>query len=85
MFFNVCLHLRSFLLCADWWKSDSSLDREPATGELELEFKFQRGSFKLSFLFLTSESLLAGLVGRGKHVLNGTYQEGELYRLCGGM
>ena len=28
-FFNVCLHLRSFPLCADWWKSDSSVDGEP--------------------------------------------------------
>ena len=29
MFFNVCLHSRSFLLCADWQKSDSSVDAEP--------------------------------------------------------
>ena len=28
MFFNVCLHLRSFLHCTDWQKSDSSLDKE---------------------------------------------------------
>ena len=27
--FNVCLHLRSFPLRADWQKSDSSVDREP--------------------------------------------------------
>ena len=29
MFFNVCLHSRSFLLRADWQKSDSSVDGEP--------------------------------------------------------
>ena len=29
MFFNVCLHSCSFLLCADWRKSDSSADGEP--------------------------------------------------------
>ena len=27
--FNVCLHLRSFPLCADWRKSNSSVDGEP--------------------------------------------------------
>ena len=29
MFFNVCLHSRSFLLCADWQKFDSLVDEEP--------------------------------------------------------
>ena len=29
MFFNVCLHSRSFPLGADWWKSDTSVDGEP--------------------------------------------------------
>ena len=29
VFFNVCLHLRSFPLCADWRKSNSSVDGEP--------------------------------------------------------
>ena len=29
MFFNVCLHLRSFPLLADWRKSDRSVDGEP--------------------------------------------------------
>ena len=29
VFFNVCLHSRSFPLCADWRKSDSSVDGEP--------------------------------------------------------
>ena len=29
VFFNVCLHSRSFLLRADWRKSDRSVDREP--------------------------------------------------------
>ena len=50
VFFNVCLHSCWFLLCADWWKSDS-LSQCGATGELEAEFKFQRHSCKLSFLF----------------------------------
>ena len=61
--FIVCLHLCSFLLRADWWKSDNSVDGE--TRELEVEFKFQRCSCKLSFLFLPHcqsalESLLSG-------------------------
>ena len=48
---------------ADWRKSDSSVDVEPR--ELEVEFKFQRRSCKLSFLFpprrqSAPESLLAG-------------------------
>ena len=29
MFFSVCLHSRSFLLCANWQKSDSSVKVEP--------------------------------------------------------
>ena len=29
IFFNVCLHSCSFPLCADWQKSDSSVDGEP--------------------------------------------------------
>ena len=29
VFFNVCLHSRTFPLRADWRKSDSSVDREP--------------------------------------------------------
>ena len=36
-FFTVCLHLRSFLLHADWRKSDSSVNRG-VRGELEVEF-----------------------------------------------
>ena len=35
---------------ADWRKSDSSVDGEPQ-GNMEAEFKFQRSSCKLSFLF----------------------------------
>ena len=42
-----------------------ALSRRGATGELEVEFKFQRRSWKVSFLFLprrqnVPESLLAG-------------------------
>ena len=29
VFFNVCLHSHLFLLCTDWRKSDSLVDREP--------------------------------------------------------
>ena len=29
VFFNVCLHSRTFPLRADWRKSDSSVDGEP--------------------------------------------------------
>ena len=29
LFFNVFLHLRSFPLCTDWQKSDSSVNGEP--------------------------------------------------------
>ena len=63
--FNVCIHLQLFPLCAVWRKSDSELSCRRAIGELEVEFKFQRCSCKLSFLFLLHcqsalESLLAG-------------------------
>ena len=69
MFWNVSLHLCSFLLCADWQKSGSSVDGE-AKGELEVEFKFQRRSCKLSFLFppchqSTLEALLTGYFLQG--------------------
>ena len=71
MFFS---YIRSFPLCTDWRKSDSSVTGG-ATGELEVEFKFQRRSCKLSFLFpprrqSTLESLLAGLLVCGKKVGN---------------
>ena len=61
VFFNVCLHSRLFLLCADWQKFDSSVNREPQGNDAE--FKFQRCN--LSFLFLPHcqsipESLPAG-------------------------
>ena len=67
MFFS---YIRSFPLRTDWRKSDSSVTGG-ATGELEVEFKFQRRSCKLSFLFpprrqSTLESLLAGLLVCGK-------------------
>ena len=64
MVFNVCLHSHLFPLCADWWKSDSSVDVVPQ-GNFEAKFKFQRHGCKLSFLFLpciqiAPESLLTG-------------------------
>ena len=67
-------YIRSFPLRTDWRKSDSSVTGG-ATGELEVEFKFQRRSCKLSFLFpsrrqSTLESLLAGLLVCGKKVGN---------------
>ena len=48
MFFNVCLHSRSFPLCADWRKSDISW--RGAIGELEGEFKSQRRRKLQAFL-----------------------------------
>ena len=64
MVFNVCLHAHVFPLCADWWKSESSVDVVPQ-GNFEAKFKFQRHGCKLSFLFLpcpqsAPESLLTG-------------------------
>ena len=46
LFFNVCLHSRSFLLHVDWWKSDSSVDEEPQENwgwnlSCKLSFVFQ--------------------------------------------
>ena len=67
-FFNVCSHSHSFPLRADWRKSDSSGDASGgATGELEVEFNFQRCSCTLSFVFAprrqsAPKSLLAGYV-----------------------
>ena len=72
--FSMIFYIRSFPLRTDWRKSDSSVTGG-ATGELEVEFKFQRRSCKLSFLFpsrrqSTLESLLAGLLVCGKKVGN---------------
>ena len=51
MFFNVCLHLCSFLLPNSSWLAEIwQLSPRGATGELQVEFKFQRRSCKLSFL-----------------------------------
>ena len=66
MFLNVCLHSHSFPHHADWRKR-----RRRAGGILEVEFKFQRRSCKLSYLFLpcrqsTPETLLAGYPARGR-------------------
>ena len=55
-----CLFTFALISAWRWLVEIWQLSRREATGELEVEFKFQRGSFKLSFLFLTSESLLAG-------------------------
>ena len=72
--FSMIFYIRSFPLRTDWRKSDSSVTGG-ATGELEVEFKFQRRSCKLSFVFpprrqSTLESLLAGLLVCGKKVGN---------------
>ena len=57
---GTCLHSRSFPLRADWRKSDSSVDGEP-----QVEFKFQRRSCKLSFLFPPRrQSVPASLLAR---------------------
>ena len=74
VFFNVCLHSLSFPLCTDWWKSDSS-GRRGATGELEVEFKFQSRSYKLSVLFppchqSAPKSLLPGYYHTNLHSNN---------------
>ena len=47
LYFNVCLHSRSFPLRVDWWKSDSSVDGEPQRNWRRIK----RRSCKLSFLF----------------------------------
>ena len=72
--FSMIFYIRSFPLRTDWRKSDSSVTGG-ATGELKVEFKFQRRSCKLSFVFpprrqSTLESLLAGLLVCGKKVGN---------------
>ena len=59
---GTCLHSRSFPLRADWRKYDSSVHGEP-----QVEFKSQRRSCKLSFLFpprrqSVPASLLAGFM-----------------------
>ena len=72
MRFSMFFYIRSFPLRADWRKSDSSVTGG-ATGELEVECKFQRRSLKLSLPFppcrqSSPESLLAGLLVCGKKV-----------------
>ena len=69
MFFNVCLHSRSFSLPADNLKAQLTGSHR----ELEVEFKFQRYGCNLSFLFLphrqsTPESLLADYPECGMNV-----------------
>ena len=49
VFFNICLHLCSSPLRADWRKSDSSC-LQGTTGELDVEFKFQRHTCSLQAL-----------------------------------
>ena len=38
---DTCFSMFVYIGLVDWWKYDSSVDEEPATGELEVEFKFQ--------------------------------------------
>ena len=61
VFLNVC----SLVFASRWLAEIWQLSRRGATGVLEMVFKFQRRSCKLSFLFpphrqLAAESLLAG-------------------------
>ena len=70
--FNVCLHSRSFP------RSASLSRRGGGTGELEAEFKFQRSSCKLSFLFLTPAPERPGELARRPmfiHVIDTTVQK----------
>ena len=53
VFFNVCLHSCWFPLCADWWKSDGSVDVEPL-GNWRQNWNFRdihKCGCKLSLLF----------------------------------
>ena len=61
----VCLFTFALVSTSCWLAEIWQLSRRGATGELEVEFKFQRRSYKLSFLFLprhqiAPKSLLAG-------------------------
>ena len=67
---DTCFSMFVYIVLIDWWKYDSSVDEEPATGELEVEFKFQRCSCKLFFFYSpccqnAPGSLLAGYLGSG--------------------
>ena len=60
-----CLFTFALVSASRWLAEIWQLSRRGATGELEVEFKFHRGSWKLSFLFppqrqSAPESLLAG-------------------------
>ena len=60
-----CLFTFTLVFTLRWLAEIWQLSRQGATGELEVEFKFQRCSCKLSFLFLPHcqsalESLLPG-------------------------
>jgi len=72
--FNVHIHTR-FRFRADWWKSDSSVDWEQLLGELEAQFKFQRRSCKLSFLFpphrQSLQELQSGYIEKCQAVFSG--------------
>ena len=61
-----CFFTFALVSASHWLAEIWQLNRRVATGELEVGFKFQRGSCKLSFLFpprrkSAAESLLAGL------------------------
>ena len=65
MFFNVCLHAFVLISALRWLVEIWQLSKWGDIGELEVEFKFQRRSCKLSFSFLpcnqsTPESLHSG-------------------------
>ena len=65
MFFNVCLHSLCLVPALGWLAKIWQLSRRGAIGEFEAEFKSQRRSCKLSFLFpphcqSVLESLLTG-------------------------
>ena len=45
MFFNVCIHSRSFPFCTDWQESESSVNRELQVNWRWNEFKLQRSTY----------------------------------------
>ena len=60
-----CLFTFALIFTSHWLAEIWQLSRRGATGELEVEFKFQRHSWKFSFLFLPHcQSALESLLPR---------------------
>ena len=83
VFFNVCLHSCLFKLCADWQKSESSVDGEPqGNWRLNLNSRYALASSPSFSRKAPLKNLLAGLYNSvlfSKFLLQQEEDKGRLY------